>query len=541
MSHPIAFTRPEYDCQTIDSSGSAQNWTLVKERLRILNCGKDAHGYSEFSGFGCPPLTLGKSGDIYLDLDPASINLYGRYTDEWKLWPGPHSRDDVLLHPIYQNRCLWCSETIGWQALNRVQLHQDKSRQIVIANSATYEEHQKYVKKRQILETNGPNPKRSKTTKSPNQSQASSSCQRIPKNSRPTTNSPSRFVSSGGQLTTASVRVHMAFGSQVIANTSAGLRSPIAEGNGMGTGEEPSNLVADFEKLKDVANTAVYGLQIAQQQIDRLKQENDFLRSTLAQLSQNDRSRVHHTPRVESALTSLDRGELTSVVNFAWSKGLTPSRNLFNNPLPSGTERLTGQTPDVNTEVPPNGIPDDADFLSVNSSRISGNWIPNDSLVQMQTSGAHAVESDLDHPPSSLRVADSMPIDIGCTAQSQALVNDKEAADLPMPPSSVHSLHSYRVESETEDAPAGAGIEAPLQLKLKLEQAHMSILYGQVDDFIACRLCRAQGSPIFEIKAATQDSRKAMERHLIEEHPVEVETMCCLKYDDLQQLKDVML
>lgn len=131
----LAATESHSDYYQQSQSSSGQNWTLVKKRLRIISIanGQQTHGYSEFSGFGAPPITLGSSGDIYLDLSPASINVYGRYPEAWKLWPGPQSKQNMLLHPALSNRCLWCSESIGWQAHNRITLRPGEVMHILIS------------------------------------------------------------------------------------------------------------------------------------------------------------------------------------------------------------------------------------------------------------------------------------------------------------------------------------------------------------------------------------------------------------------------
>ncbi|KAF8905768.1 hypothetical protein CPB84DRAFT_564643 [Gymnopilus junonius] len=83
-----------------------------RNRLRILKIGKNTYPYTELQGIGAPSIDLGEVGDIYLDLTPGSLALYGRYMHVWKIWPGPNC--ELLHHPNYPSRCLWCNESVGW-------------------------------------------------------------------------------------------------------------------------------------------------------------------------------------------------------------------------------------------------------------------------------------------------------------------------------------------------------------------------------------------------------------------------------------------
>lgn len=95
-----------------------------KTILRTFNTGGVAYPYSEFLGEGLPPMDLGESGDVYVDLTPGSLALYGRCSAEWKIWRGPQHRktEDLVVHPLHTSRCLWCSDSsFGWFALRFAQ------------------------------------------------------------------------------------------------------------------------------------------------------------------------------------------------------------------------------------------------------------------------------------------------------------------------------------------------------------------------------------------------------------------------------------
>jgi hypothetical protein len=95
-----------------------------KTLLRILNAGGVAYPYSEFLGEGPPSMNLGESGDVYVDLTPGSLALYGRCSEGWKIWRGPQNRksEDLVVHPSHPNRCLWCSDnSFGWLSLRFAQ------------------------------------------------------------------------------------------------------------------------------------------------------------------------------------------------------------------------------------------------------------------------------------------------------------------------------------------------------------------------------------------------------------------------------------
>ena len=90
-----------------------------KTILRTFSNGGVTYPYSEFLGVGLPSMDLGESGDVYVDITPGSLALYGRCLEEWKIWQGPQNRkpEDLVVHPSHPNRCLWCSDSsFGWFA-----------------------------------------------------------------------------------------------------------------------------------------------------------------------------------------------------------------------------------------------------------------------------------------------------------------------------------------------------------------------------------------------------------------------------------------
>jgi hypothetical protein len=75
-----------------------------KTNLRTFNTtGGVAYPYSEFLGEGLPPMDLGESGDVYVDLTPGSLALYGRCSAEWK-----YGR----VHKTAKRRIWWCIHSI---------------------------------------------------------------------------------------------------------------------------------------------------------------------------------------------------------------------------------------------------------------------------------------------------------------------------------------------------------------------------------------------------------------------------------------------
>jgi hypothetical protein len=105
-------------------SEKGQKAMAQKTLLRTFVSRGVSYPYSEFLGYGPPSMDLGASGDVYLDLTVGSLALYGRYSEEWKIWRGPQNSkaEDLVVHPSHPNRCLWCSETFyGWFAMTFAQ------------------------------------------------------------------------------------------------------------------------------------------------------------------------------------------------------------------------------------------------------------------------------------------------------------------------------------------------------------------------------------------------------------------------------------
>jgi hypothetical protein len=73
--------------------------------------------YSEYKAFGHPSEKIGMSGDIYLNIKPGYHELYARYPEGWKKWPGPENVESTLIHPEHPDRYLWLKgdmTTFGW-------------------------------------------------------------------------------------------------------------------------------------------------------------------------------------------------------------------------------------------------------------------------------------------------------------------------------------------------------------------------------------------------------------------------------------------
>lgn len=106
-------------------------------------------------------------------------------------------------------------------------------------------------------------------------------------------------------------------------------------------------------------------------------------------------------------------------------------------------------------------LSNDTSLTSASSADAPGTSIPVDS-APVQTPGSHSVKLAPGHPRSPCRSSDTLPTDSHTTTRSQALVYDKKAVDLQLPPSSVRSPHNhwhqFEVTSETEGASTGVGI-----------------------------------------------------------------------------------
>lgn len=72
-----------------------------------LSASKLGVNYYGFTGIGPPPQGLGESGDLYVDENPDTMELYARDANfEWRAWSGPHS---LHTHPNSEDWCLWPS------------------------------------------------------------------------------------------------------------------------------------------------------------------------------------------------------------------------------------------------------------------------------------------------------------------------------------------------------------------------------------------------------------------------------------------------
>lgn len=86
---------------------------------------KNLHFFTEFRGTGPPSvlpqmLSIGDPGDIYIDTE--NHQLYARYTDGWRLWPGPTLKN-TLTHPLFPTRILWWiseGHFFGWVIKDRL-------------------------------------------------------------------------------------------------------------------------------------------------------------------------------------------------------------------------------------------------------------------------------------------------------------------------------------------------------------------------------------------------------------------------------------
>ncbi|KAJ7589016.1 hypothetical protein C8J56DRAFT_29422 [Mycena floridula] len=81
--------------------------------------------YSLLRGFGIPPARLGLPGDIFLDLSPDNHQLYGKTLGSgWLRWLGSNDFYNLVVHPEYTNRILWCDKqrcSIGWLRIDTIE------------------------------------------------------------------------------------------------------------------------------------------------------------------------------------------------------------------------------------------------------------------------------------------------------------------------------------------------------------------------------------------------------------------------------------
>ncbi|KAF5309258.1 hypothetical protein D9619_012699 [Psilocybe cf. subviscida] len=97
------------------SSTGGQN---VKTSLKTFASGGNRVGYSEYLGEGQPKTSYGYEGDVYVDLTPGAMGLYGHDGNRWIMWSGPSS-NSRFSHPKDSNRWLWCNgKTFGWLSKN---------------------------------------------------------------------------------------------------------------------------------------------------------------------------------------------------------------------------------------------------------------------------------------------------------------------------------------------------------------------------------------------------------------------------------------
>lgn len=84
--------------------------------------------YIQYRGYGSPQSSIGRPGDIFIDITPSAYRLFIRY-DEWREWAGVHrssaSASDKIIfhfnHPKDGTRTVWCSTTdILWYKRNSI-------------------------------------------------------------------------------------------------------------------------------------------------------------------------------------------------------------------------------------------------------------------------------------------------------------------------------------------------------------------------------------------------------------------------------------
>ena len=74
--------------------------------------------YIQFRGIGSPSLTLGRPGDVFVDLSPKLYRVFVHY-DTWREWPGLHRHigrslealSSRFAHPADSTRVMWCTPT----------------------------------------------------------------------------------------------------------------------------------------------------------------------------------------------------------------------------------------------------------------------------------------------------------------------------------------------------------------------------------------------------------------------------------------------
>lgn len=107
--------------QTRNSDGQPAPTSAKFSRVFIIRDASTGvltrHPFTEFRASGSPLEGLGLPGDVYLNTKPGSLDLYAKYLDGWKKWPGPEKVDHTLIHPDCPDRYLWFKRDMsafGW-------------------------------------------------------------------------------------------------------------------------------------------------------------------------------------------------------------------------------------------------------------------------------------------------------------------------------------------------------------------------------------------------------------------------------------------
>ncbi|KAI5884894.1 uncharacterized protein SCHCODRAFT_02594815 [Schizophyllum commune H4-8] len=98
------------ECKSGYASSRRRNLTLPNRRQSTT--------FFEYRCPGLPDIEIGTLGDIYVDTDPRTCEIYAKVEGGWRMWPGLHIRaKDKLAHPSFPALFLTISaknRTVGW-------------------------------------------------------------------------------------------------------------------------------------------------------------------------------------------------------------------------------------------------------------------------------------------------------------------------------------------------------------------------------------------------------------------------------------------
>ena len=90
--------------------GQSQNLPVFAHQRQFQTQHGTTIRYIQFRGYGSPPPTLGKPGDMFLDMSPGAYRLFVKYTT-WIEWTGAHRNPTSFhfRHPCDNARVVWCT------------------------------------------------------------------------------------------------------------------------------------------------------------------------------------------------------------------------------------------------------------------------------------------------------------------------------------------------------------------------------------------------------------------------------------------------